>query len=133
VDIDPGDRPVVVLVIMAVDFAASITAGAYLRRAVLPVRVAFLAGRTAERVRAGNGCFPAASPAGRSAPSSSLSACASSACVPSGRRSAALFQLATDLPAAVLAACSASTSRSPSPGNAPPPVTGQPTPPIRPA
>lgn len=41
----------------------------------------------------------------------------------------ALFQLATNLPAALFPACLASTSASPSPGNAPAAATGPPTPP----
>ena len=49
------------------------------------------------------GCSPAASPDGPSAPTSWPSACARSASAPAQSRSAALFQLATDLPAAVLA------------------------------
>jgi hypothetical protein len=43
---------------------------------------------------------------------------------PGPARSTALLQLATELPAALLAACSASTSTSPSPGSTPPPGTG---------
>ncbi|HEX9355701.1 MAG TPA: hypothetical protein VF933_18015, partial [Streptosporangiaceae bacterium] len=49
------------------------------------------------------GCCPADAPASRSAPAASASASAGSASSPAQPRSTALFQLATELPAAILA------------------------------
>ena len=49
------------------------------------------------------GCSPADNPDARSAPTASPNDCANSASAPARSRSTALFQLATDLPAAMLA------------------------------
>ncbi len=74
-------------------------------------------------------CSLAASPASRSAPSSSPNACASSASAPASPAPPRCSSSPPTCPQPSWPACSASTSASRSPGSGPPPATGPPTPP----
>ena len=75
------------------------------------------------------GCSPAAAPACRSAPTSSPHAYDSSACSPPRAAPPHCSASPPNFPPPYSPGCSASTSKSQSPGNTPPPATGPPTPP----
>src|SRR5262249_38210267 len=75
------------------------------------------------------GCFPAGSPAARSAPPTSDNASKTSASGPAKHAAPRCSNSPPNFPPPCLPACSASTSTSPSSGNTPAPATGPPTPP----
>lgn len=75
------------------------------------------------------GCSPAGNPAAPSAPTDSASACASLGCAPAKLAPPRCSNSPPNSPPPPWPACSASISKSPSPGNTSPPATGCPTPP----